>query len=187
MQYFPVYKSYLEMIEPLGDAACGRLFTALLTYITTGTAPELRKKERFVFAIMRQHIDSEAENLGARHNPADESLAAQIEKCGSAKTEKSERAILYNHDSLPYKCAVYLNNELCARLNKKPYCENRLQGWAKHFDKLNREDGYSWEDIKAVLRFSQKDAFWQTIIKTARVFREQAPQIRESMQNHAST
>jgi hypothetical protein len=64
--YFNAYHSYLEAIEPLGDAARGRLFTACLRYSMTGEAPELRGNERFVFASMKSQIDRDLKQYEAR-------------------------------------------------------------------------------------------------------------------------
>ena len=56
-EYFCAYHSFLEDMEQLGDAERGRLFTALLEYSKTGTAPELRGNERILFPAMRGKID----------------------------------------------------------------------------------------------------------------------------------
>lgn len=58
-EYFCTYHSYLAAIEPLNDEERGRLFTAILQYSKTGSAPALPGNERFVFPIMRERIDSE--------------------------------------------------------------------------------------------------------------------------------
>ena len=58
-EYFKAYHSYLESIEPLGDAERGRLFTALLTYSRTGIVPELQGNERFVFPTLKSNIERE--------------------------------------------------------------------------------------------------------------------------------
>lgn len=57
VEYFNAYHSYLKSIEPLNDAERGRLFTALLTYSSTGAEPELHGNERFIFPTMKEQID----------------------------------------------------------------------------------------------------------------------------------
>lgn len=52
-----LYHSYLKSVEPLNDAERGRLFTACLTYSTTGAEPDLRGNERFVWPTIREQID----------------------------------------------------------------------------------------------------------------------------------
>lgn len=61
-EYFCTYHSYLAAIEPLNDEERGRLFTALLTYSQTGTAPDLPGNERFVFPTMREQMDRDQKN-----------------------------------------------------------------------------------------------------------------------------
>lgn len=57
LESFNAYHSYLTAIEPLNDAERGRLFTALLTYSSTGEVLDLRGNERFVFPQMKWQID----------------------------------------------------------------------------------------------------------------------------------
>ena len=62
LESFNAYHSYLTAIEPLNDAERGRLFTALLTYSSTGEVPDLRGNERFVFPQMKWQIDRDKGN-----------------------------------------------------------------------------------------------------------------------------
>ena len=65
-EYFCAYHSYIESLEMLNDAECGRLFRALLAYSKTGATPELRGNERFLFSSMKQQIDRDAEKYQAK-------------------------------------------------------------------------------------------------------------------------
>jgi hypothetical protein len=64
-EYFCAYYSYLASLEPLNDAEVGRLFRALLIYSETGAAPELRGNERFIFPMMKDQIDRDADKYQA--------------------------------------------------------------------------------------------------------------------------
>ena len=66
LESFNAYHSYLDTMEALNDAECGRLFRALLEYSATGAAPELRGNERFVFPGMRSQIDRDIEKYNAK-------------------------------------------------------------------------------------------------------------------------
>ena len=82
-----------------------------------------------------------------------------------------------------YQAAVYLDREICARLpEKKRADERRLQAWAAEFDRCHRLDGYDWENIGKVLRFSQKDSFWSANILSGKKFREKYVQLLAKMQ-----
>ena len=71
-------------------------------------------------------------------------------------------AKVYEHDSNPYLGAKYLDEQIRRRIPEKPEAsEGDKQRWAADIDKINRLDGYSWDVIGKVLRFSQSDTFWQ--------------------------
>lgn len=61
MTYIKLFTDYAQAMEPLDDAARGRLFTALLDYARTGEAPELGGAERYVFPFLKLYIDRERE------------------------------------------------------------------------------------------------------------------------------
>lgn len=86
------------------------------------------------------------------------------------KISKKELA----HDSKAYKCARWLSEQV---LTRYPYIrahgEDMLQRWAEDIDKCNRIDGYEWEDISDVIRFSQEDKFWQQNIRSGAAVRKQ--------------
>ena len=80
----------------------------------------------------------------------------------------------FSHDSKAYKCARWLSKQVLARYPcLKPHDEKTLQTWAADIDKCNRIDGYEWEDISDVIRFSQEDKFWQQNIRSGAAVRKQ--------------
>ena len=78
----------------------------------------------------------------------------------------------FSKDSKPYMLAMFLGKRIKKRLpSTEPPKENTLQSWADAFDKCNRLDGHSWDEIKQVLKFSQDDPFWQANILSGKKFR----------------
>ena len=66
MDYLKIWVSFLEAIDPLNDGERGRLFTAMLEYAKTGTMPEFKGNERFIWPMVKQTIDrqrAESERL----------------------------------------------------------------------------------------------------------------------------
>ena len=57
MDYLKIWVSFLEVIEPLNDGERGRLFTSMLEYAKTGTMPEFKGNERFIWPMAKQTID----------------------------------------------------------------------------------------------------------------------------------
>ena len=98
----------------------------------------------------------------------------------SAGTKKPRRS--FGHDSLPYRAARWLADQIEDRLpNCTPHTEATLQSWAADFDKCHRLDRHDWEDINAVLQFSQLDPFWQSNILSGGKFRKQYTQLLAKM------
>jgi len=96
---------------------------------------------------------------------------------GVGDEEKPKRAKKqrepFDHNSNPYKCAAYLNEAICERLNVESKPEATLQSWADAFDKCHRIDHRPWKELEVVLRWSQEDSFWQQNILSGSKFRKQ--------------
>ena len=60
MKYLKIFTDFLEVVEPLGDGAAGRLFKAMLRYALNGDVPVLKGKEGVAWTVARQHMDREA-------------------------------------------------------------------------------------------------------------------------------
>ena len=88
-----------------------------------------------------------------------------------ARPKKEEK--VFDKDSDAYQAASFLARQKEKRYpDLKPPEEKDIQRWAADFDKCNRIDKHSWEDISDVLRFSQKNAFWRKNILSGKKFRE---------------
>ena len=61
MKYLKIFTDFLDVVEPLDDEECGRLFKAMLGYSLDGREPQLTGNERFLWVVARQHMDREAE------------------------------------------------------------------------------------------------------------------------------
>ena len=92
-EYFQAYHSYLQGLEPLNDAECGRLFRALLTYSATGACEELRGNERFIFPTMRAQID--------RDNQKYEEKCKKNRENGSRSNEQTPPNGTERHRTVP--------------------------------------------------------------------------------------
>lgn len=90
--------------------------------------------------------------------------------CAPEKKKRKKEPIPHNHNA--YKAADWLAKKIKERLpNRKDYTEKDLQNWASDIEKLNRIDGYSWDLIGDMLRFSQSDNFWQGNILSGNALR----------------
>ena len=101
MKYLKVFTDFKEVMGDLGDAEKGRLFTAMLDYAETGTDPDLRGNERFLWRTAKMQIDRErayaekkadAGRIGgsSKHNEADASKQKQSKADASQKDKDKE-------------------------------------------------------------------------------------------------
>lgn len=70
MEYLKLFTDFIEDLEPLSDAECGRLFRAALEYARTGTPPTLSGNERFLWSNVRKQIDRSEQAYQAKANGA---------------------------------------------------------------------------------------------------------------------
>lgn len=111
-----------------------------------------------------------------------EDIGLAVEESPTPRARENRREKGFSSGDKAYQAAVYLDRQIRERLpEKKPASEKRLQAWAADFDKCQRLDGQSWEDIAQVLRFSQADPFWQANILSAGKFREKYVQLLAKM------
>lgn len=100
---------------------------------------------------------------------------------GSSKGQKQQKK-LFPHDGYAYQAAVYLDKSVRKVIpSAKAATEDTLQRWAADFDKCNRLDDHSWDEIRNVLVFARKDTFWQTNILSGSKFRKQYMQLAAKM------
>ncbi len=100
--------------------------------------------------------------------------------------DKNTDKPVFEQDGMPYKHAAYLAKKIIERIPGKKIAEPTLQSWSADFDKTNRIDGHSWDDIGTVLTFSQEDSFWQGNILSGKKFREKYDQLYLKMQKESA-
>lgn len=102
-------------------------------------------------------------------------LGSEVEGINDVPKKKIK---VFTSTDRPYLCAIFLGKRISSRLpSAKEPTEKTLQRWADAFDKCNRIDGHSWDEIKYVLAFSQDDPFWQANILSGKTFREKYMQL----------
>lgn len=79
-EYFCAYHSLLGSLTPFGDAECGRLFRAALTYSATGEEMELGGNERFIWPTIKQMIDRDAKQYADKCKKNAENVRTRYER-----------------------------------------------------------------------------------------------------------
>ena len=152
-----------------------------------GGRPPKQETDRFSVGLPKENLrENENENRDEIESEGDVETGSDTPRA----KKKSESPKTFSPDEKAYKAAAYLDRRIRERLpSQKPADERRLQSWAGAFDKCNRLDGQSWENIARVLKFSQDDQFWQNNILSGTKFREKFLQLLAKMQSkaHGST
>ena len=91
MKYLKVFTDFLDVVEPLGDSAAGRLFKAMLRYAMDGTAPVLKGKEGVAWTVARQHMDREAEVYEKKVKHLKRGNVPVTEKKGSVSEQDKDK------------------------------------------------------------------------------------------------
>ena len=105
-------------------------------------------------------------------------------KDNNLETEKAKKWTVFEEDSEPYKAAQYLAKSIAKNFPQlKEPAEADKQRWAADFDKCNRIDGYGWDSIADVLKFSQQSQFWRKNIRSGSKFREKFDRLLIEMED----
>ena len=103
----------------------------------------------------------------------------------------------YTEDSPPYRAAAYLRNRILennarARVPPDNPEDKLMQKWVQEMDRLHRigppggTKGYSWQEIRDLIDFSQDDDFWRANILSASKLREKCVQLENQMKRNNS-
>ena len=87
MKYIKIYVDFADALALLGDAEQGRLFMAMLRYAQTGTEPDFRGNERFLWPQAKAGIDRCTNTYGNRCAAAAAARAARGRAASGAGTE----------------------------------------------------------------------------------------------------
>ena len=93
MKYLKIFTDFLDVVEPLGDSAAGRLFKAMLRYAMDGTVPVLKGKEGVAWTVARQHMDREAEVYEKKVKHLKRGNVPVTEKKGSVSEQDKDKYI----------------------------------------------------------------------------------------------
>lgn len=91
MKYLKIFTDFLDVVEPLDDEECGRLFKAMLGYSLDGREPQLTGNERFLWVVARQHMDREAEVYEKKVKHLKRGNVPVTEKKGSVSEQDKDK------------------------------------------------------------------------------------------------
>ena len=95
MKYVKMFTDYEVTLRELNDEELGRLMRAMFRYAQDGTLPQFQGNERFIWPMIQQTVDREAE---AYDNKVSATRRARQQRSQQKQTE--DDAILEKTDSV---------------------------------------------------------------------------------------
>lgn len=87
-EYFCAYYSYLDSMEDLSDAECGRVFRALMSYARDGYVPmELNAGETVAFRFIKSQIDRDNEKYTKKCEKNRENKVNSLKRNGNERKQ----------------------------------------------------------------------------------------------------
>ena len=120
MKYLKVFTDFVDNIGDLGDAERGRLFTAMLEYARTGSEPELRGNERFLWRTAKKQIDNQRESYETRCtvNARNGSLGGKQTQANASEMKRTQAK---SSDSLQDKDKEQETKEILTKVSTKKF------------------------------------------------------------------
>ena len=118
---FVVYHEMRAWLEPFGDAECGRILRAMLSYSMTGDAEELSGNEKYIWPAIREKLD--------RDRAAYDSKCKQMQ----ANASKSKQMDADAAKSTPTKTETKTGTETGTEKRESAHARGEF-GWVKLTD-----------------------------------------------------
>lgn len=142
--------------------------------------PENTKTTRFFISRPENDINPPGNNENLPTNPQskveeskvkDKDLSLSEQAPDEAKPPKALPNKMFADNSAEMQLSVLLFDLM--RQNNPDCKEPSLQGWCKHIDLMLRIDKRTPEQIREIIKFSQKDSFWRANVLSTKKLREQ--------------
>lgn len=110
LEYIQLFADMETLFEPYDDAQRGRLIMAMMAYAYRGEEPNFTGVEKFIWPVLRNHIDRCAQNVeakkaagskGGRRRAEDKQVEADASRTKQTQAEESEtkqNAHIQDHD-----------------------------------------------------------------------------------------
>ena len=124
--------------------------------------------------FMTKNVKNDVENSQSR---VDKSRVEEyiVEDSDTEPEDLGELILDFSIDSKEYKLSKLLYDLILLRNPK--HKEPKLQSWSKHIDLMIRIDKRDVDEIEHIIKWSQKDEFWQDNILSTNKLRKQYDQL----------
>ena len=162
---FVLYHEMLEWLEPYGDAECGRLLKAMLSYSITGEAPGLSGNERFLWPAIKAKIDQDKKAYEATCERNRKNVTRRYDRIpDDATVDDGVRPYTTVDDripNLPTETETKTETKTKQKLNTREIAHARGEyGWVKltdsQYEKLLKDLGQ--EELDRCIRYVDESA-----------------------------
>lgn len=87
LEYIQIFADMEELFEPYDDAQIGRLMMAMMAYAYRGEQPEFDGAEKYIWTVLRQHIDRCAASVEAKKSAGSKGGKKQAEESTPKQNE----------------------------------------------------------------------------------------------------
>ena len=179
-------KLYPNRIDQISDQRMEEMIRSLATPRGDGAEPLIFLYQANNRRYLQMTKWEEHQRIRAKRSKHPDPATGTIEKIGGQATatrgqvtakpkepdpETKEPKPKFEPDAIEMTLAELLKAGIL-RNNPGAKTPDDLQVWALDFDRMMRLDGRSYDQITAVIHFSQTDAFWQANILSAKKLRE---------------
>lgn len=138
LEYIQIWSDMEALFEPYDDAQRGRLIMAMMAYAYRGEEPEFTGVEKFIWPVLRQHIDRCTQNVEAKK-------AAGSRGGSRAKADKQTQA-----DAIRQKQSEAEASE--SKQTEADASESKRNAHTKYHDHEYDHDQYNDEEVSACAR-----------------------------------
>lgn len=127
LEYIQIFADMESLFEPYDDAQRGRLIMAMMAYAYRGEEPNFTGVEKFIWPVLRQHVDRCSQNVeakkaagskGGKRASSDKQSKAEESRNKQSEAETSEskqNAHNHDHDNDHEHDNDHNHEEVCAR------------------------------------------------------------------------
>ena len=98
LEYIQLFADMESLFEPYDDAQRGRLMMAMMAYAYRGEEPQFDSVEKFIWPVLRQHIDRCAQNVEAKKAAGSKGGKRKTEDKQTEAEESKPKQNAHNHD-----------------------------------------------------------------------------------------
>lgn len=135
LEYLQLWADMEALFEPYDDAQRGRLIMAMMAYAYRGEDPEFTGVEKFIWPVLRQHIDRCTQNIEAKK-------AAGSKGGKGSKTEKQTQADVNKNKQNEAEVSNAKQEEAEASKQEQNESKSKQNAHTQYHDHDNDHDQY---------------------------------------------